>query len=218
MFIGHFAIGFASKRLAPRTSLATLVVAPLFSDILFPLFMLAGIEHARIEPGATRVTPMDLYDYPWSHSLLMTMVWAIVFGGAYFAFRRDRTASLVLAGGVLSHFVLDWITHRPDVQLYPGSSTRVGLGLWYSLPGTLAVEATMFAAAVALYVTVTKARDRQGSIGLWAFIAFLVVVYLGSVLGPPPPSLAPVIVVGVASNLLFFWIAWFDRHRETIAR
>jgi membrane-bound metal-dependent hydrolase YbcI (DUF457 family) len=214
MFLGHFAIGFASKRWAPRTSLATLVVAPLFSDILFPVFVLTGIEHVRIEPGATRVTPFDLYDYPWSHSLLMTIVWALVVGGTYFAFRQDRSASLVLAGGVLSHFVLDWVTHRPDVQLYPGSSERVGLGLWYSLPGTLAVETAMFVAAVALYVNGTKARDRQGAVGLWVFVAFLFAIYLGSVLGPPPPSLIPVMLVGLATNSLFFWIAWFDRHRE----
>jgi hypothetical protein len=218
MFIGHFAVGFAAKRLAPRTSLATLVVSALLPDLLFPMLVLAGVEHTRLEPGVTQANPFDLYDYPWSHSLLLSIIWAVLFGGTYFALRRDRVASLVIAAGVLSHFVLDGISHRPDLQLYPGSATRVGLGLWYSLPATLVVETVMFVAGVALYVNVTKARDRPGVIGLWAFLAFLFAIYLASVLGPPPPSLTPVMVVGLASNLLFFWIAWFDRHREPCAR
>jgi membrane-bound metal-dependent hydrolase YbcI (DUF457 family) len=215
MFIGHFAVGFASKRLAPRTSLATLIAAALFLDMLFPAFLLAGVEHARITPRITQVMmPFDAYDYPWSHSLLMSIVWSVACAGGYFALRRDRVASVVLGGAVFSHFVLDWITHRPDMQLYPGSSTRVGLGLWYSLGGTLAIEGAMFAAGVAIYATCTRARDRQGSIGFWLYVAILLAAYLGSMLGPPPPSVTAVAVSGLIANLLFFWILWFDRHRE----
>lgn len=215
MFIGHFAVGFASKRLAPSTSLATLIVAPLFLDILFPVFVLIGIEHARIVPGITRVMPFDPYDYPWSHSLLMSVVWSIAFGSAYFAFRRDRTVALVLGAGVFSHFILDWITHRPDLQLYPGSSTRVGLGLWDSLLGTLVVEGTLFVTGVALYATGTRAHNRRGSIGCWLFVLVLIAVYLGSLFGPPPHNMTAMMVTGVMANLFFFWIAWFDRHRES---
>ena len=216
LFIGHFAVGFASKRLAPRTSVAMLILAPLFLDILFPVFVLTGREHARIVPGTTRVMPVDLFDYPWSHSLLMSVVWSIVFGAVHFAFRRDRTVALVLGAGVFSHFILDWVTHRPDMQLYPGSSTRVGLGLWNSVVGTLVIEGALFIAGVALYATGTRAKSRRGIIGFWLFVLALIAVYLGSLFGPPPSSMTAMTVSGVIANLLFFWIFWFDRHREAL--
>ncbi len=162
MFVGHFAVGFASKRFAPKASLAVLIAAPLFLDILWPVFILTGIEHVRIVPGITQVTPLDLYDYPWSHSLLMALVWSGVFAGGYFALRRDRTASLVIAFGVFSHWILDFVSHRPDMPLFPGGSARVGLGLWMSLPATLAVEGAMFLGAVALYARDTRARESAG--------------------------------------------------------
>src|ERR1700746_1894355 len=79
MFIGHFAVGFAAKKFAPRTSAAVLLAAPLFLDLLWPVFLLLGWEQVRIDPGNTRYTPLDLWDYPWSHSLLMAVVWATGF-------------------------------------------------------------------------------------------------------------------------------------------
>src|SRR5919106_2776987 len=87
MFIGHFAVAFAAKRIAPRTSLATLVAAAAFVDILWPIFLLLGIERVRIEPGNTAFTPLAFESYPWSHSLLMGMVWGVAFGLVY----RART-------------------------------------------------------------------------------------------------------------------------------
>src|ERR1700749_5174089 len=112
MFIGHFAVGFASKKFAPRTSLAILLAAPLFSDILWPVFLLLGWEHVRIDPGNTRYTPLDLYDYPWSHSLLMSAAWATAFALVYWAWKRDSAGSIVVCLGVISHWVRDWITDR----------------------------------------------------------------------------------------------------------
>src|SRR5262250_1005038 len=100
MFIGHFAVGFASKRFAPEASLGVLMVAPLFCDVLWPVFLALGIEHARIEPGATKVTPLDLYDYPYSHSLVATIGWSALVAAVYYALRRDRRAAWVIAAGV----------------------------------------------------------------------------------------------------------------------
>jgi hypothetical protein len=214
MFIGHFAVGFAAKRLAPRESLATLMLAALWADILFPIFVMLGIEHARIAPNITAVMPYDLYDYPWSHSLLMTLAWSLAFGGVSFAWRGDRTAAWVLAGAVFSHFILDWITHRPDMPLYPGSAIKVGLGLWSSRAGTLAVESLAFVGGVVSYATTTRSRDRKGTFGLWGFVALLALVYAGNFLGPPPSSMTGVAVGGVVANVLFAGVAWFDAHRE----
>src|SRR3954470_23167036 len=129
MFIGHFAVGFASKRAAPDTNLGILMLAPLFLDLLWPIFLLLGIESVRIDPGNTAVTPLDLHDYPWSHSLLMSLVWSALAGGAVWAAVRQFRPALVIAAGVFSHWVLDFVTHRPDMPLYPGSETYLGLGL-----------------------------------------------------------------------------------------
>lgn len=147
MFIGHFAVGFACKPVAPRTSLALLLAAPLLPDILWPVFLLTGWERVRIDPGNTRFTPLDLAYYPWSHSLLMTIVWASVFALIYRLVTGYGRGALVLWMGVVTHWILDWITHRPDMPLYPGSP-RFGLGLWNSVAGTLVVELCMFALGV----------------------------------------------------------------------
>ena len=135
MFIGHFGVALAAKRVAPKTSLGTLILAAQFLDFLWAFFLLRGIEHVRIAPGFTRVSPLDFTDYPISHSLLMATVWALLFGGTYYALRRNARSALVLGAALLSHWVLDFIVHRPDLQLYPGSKVHVGLGLWNSVGG-----------------------------------------------------------------------------------
>jgi hypothetical protein len=209
MFLGHFAVGFMSKRVAPQTSLVPLIAAPVLLDILWPIFILLGIEHARISPGDTVVTPMDFYDYPYSHSLLMAGVWSVLgAAAAYFAFRRQRLVSVVIGLGIFSHWVLDWISHRPDLTLYPGSFTKVGLGLWNSLAATIAVEGAIFIAGVAVYATSTRAVSRGGGVAFWAFVAFLVLAYVGNLLGPPPPSMNVVAVTAIISTVIFLvWIA-----------
>jgi membrane-bound metal-dependent hydrolase YbcI (DUF457 family) len=209
-------VGFASKRLAPEASLGVLMIAPLFCDVLWPVFLALGIEHARIEPGATKVTPLDLYDYPYSHSLVATIGWSALAAGLYYMLRRDRRAAWVIAAGVFSHFILDFVSHRPDMPLWPGGTARVGLGLWNSVPGTIAVEAPMFVAGVVLYAHTTRARDKVGSIAFWALVALLSLAYVSDFLSPPPPSIQAVMIVGFASWIVIPWVFWFDRHREVV--
>lgn len=217
MFIGHFAVGFAAKRFAPRTSLAVLLAAPLFSDLLWPIFLLLGWEHVRIAPGDTRYTPLDLYDYPWSHSLLMNLVWASGFALIYFLWKRDRAGAIAVWIGVLSHWVLDWITHRPDMPLYPGGQGRYGLGLWNSIPGTMTVEIAMFIAALWMYTHATKARDRIGIFAYWAFAALLLCIYIGDRFSPPPESANEIAWVGIIASAIFLpWAWWLDRHRTPV--
>jgi len=213
MFIGHFAVGFASKRIAPKASLGALMAAPLFLDLLWPIFLALGIEHARIEPGATAVTPLDLYDYPYTHSLVTSLLWSALAAGLYFALSRDRRAAWVIAGGVFSHWILDFVTHRPDMPIFPGDSTRLGLGLWNSIAGTVIVEGSMFVAGVALYATYTRARDRIGSIAFWSYVALLAVSYVSNFFSPPPPSVQMLMIVGFVAWLFVPWAWWFDRHR-----
>jgi membrane-bound metal-dependent hydrolase YbcI (DUF457 family) len=215
MFIGHFAVGFASKKFAPRTNMALLIAAPLFSDMLWPIFLLLGWDKVRIDPGNTRFTPLDLAWFPWSHSLLMTVAWATVFALIYYAVSRYRTGAWVLWIGVLSHWILDWITHRPDMPLYPGS-TRYGLGLWNSIPGTMIVELAMFAVGLWLYVRATRPRDRIGRYAFVAFVTLLLVAYLGDRFSSPPSGTGDIAWSGIiAEAILLPWAWWFDHHRIT---
>jgi membrane-bound metal-dependent hydrolase YbcI (DUF457 family) len=214
MFIGHFAVGFASKRVAPRTSLALLLAAPLLADILWPLFLVLGWEHVRIDPTATRFSPLDLYDFPWSHSLAALFLWATAFALIYWGITRYRAGALVIWIGVVSHWVLDWITHRADMPLYPGSR-RYGLTLWNSIAGTMAVELAMFAAGVWTYARATRARDRIGRYSFAAYVLILLAIYVADPFGGPPPSVADLIWGAIIYTPLFLlWAWWFDRHRE----
>jgi len=167
MFIGHVAVALAAKKTAPKVSLGTLIMAAQFADLLWPLFLLLGIEHVRIDPGNTAFTPLDFYDYPISHSLVTGIGWAIAFGLVYFLFRRSTKNALILGGCVISHWVLDFVSHRADMPIVPGVNTYVGLGLWYSVPATIIVEGSLFVAGIVVYVLYKTERDR---IGVYAFL------------------------------------------------
>jgi membrane-bound metal-dependent hydrolase YbcI (DUF457 family) len=212
MFVGHFAVGFASKRFAPRTSLGALVAAPLLLDLLWPIFLLAGWEQVRIAPGDTAFTPLAFDSYPISHSLLAATGWATAFAVFYWGRTRYRAGAVVLFLGVLSHWFLDALTHRPDMPLYPGGPVT-GLGLWNSVGGTLVLESLMFAAGVGVYVAATRPRDRTGLYAFWGLVLFLALLYASNLAGPPPPSVRAIAVVSLAAWLFPAWAWWLDRHR-----
>ena len=213
MFIGHFAVGFAAKRAAPKTSLAVLLTAASFLDVLWPLLLWTGLERVRIDPGNTPFTPLDFESYPWSHSLLMAAVWSVVIAVLYRARTRYATGALVVGLAVFSHWVLDFVTHRPDLPLWPGGP-RVGLGLWYSVPATLAVEIPMFIIGVAIYARTTRAKNVWGHVSLWLLVALIALAYYGNVTGPPPPTFEALRVVATATLLFVLWYVWIDRTRE----
>jgi hypothetical protein len=215
MFIGHFAVGFAAKKFAPRANLAVLLAAALFLDILWPVFVLAGWEQVRIAPGNTRFTPLDFVRYPWSHSLLMALVWATAFALVFYGITRYRPGTVVIWIGVVSHWVLDWVTHRPDMPLYPGGP-KLGLGLWNSIAGTMIVEVAMFSAGVYVYSHVTRAIDVSGRYLLMAFVGLLLVLYVADRFFPAPPSVAAIAWTGIAAAIIFLpWSWWIDRHRSS---
>lgn len=214
MFIGHFAVSFVAKRAAPRASLGTYVAASLWLDVVWPLLVLLGVERFRIDPGNTAFTPLDFISYPWSHSLLMAAFWSLAFGYGHYLFRRDKTTAKMLAAVVFSHFILDWVTHRPDLQLAPGIEFRTGLGLWNSIPATVAVEVSFFLLAGWWYERATEPLDAVGRWAWYALIGVLLALY-GAGLGAPPPAGSEriVAVVAIAMGIVIPWSAWVDRHR-----
>ena len=212
MFIGHFGAGFAGKKIAPAVSLGTLFLAAQFADLLWPLLLLLGIEHFRITPGITKLSPLDFYDYPISHSLLALVGWGAVLGGAYLLIRNRVRGAVVLAAAVVSHWVLDVVVHRPDMAVLPGRE-YLGLGLWNSVPATVLAEVGVYGGGLALYLTATKAKDRVGVWALWTLVVFLLLVWIASLVGPPPPDVKSVAVAGLAMWLTVPWAYWIDRHR-----
>jgi hypothetical protein len=205
MFLGHVAVGFASKRLAPQVSLGWLVAAPLFLDLVWPVFLAVGIEQVRIDPGNTAFTPLDFVAYPYSHSLAMSLLWGAAFGSAYYSFRQELRASMVLCGAVASHWLLDWVSHRADLPLTPTGSGRYGLGLWQSVPATVAVEIALLALGLWIYL-----RSSRIGLRLWVFLAALSLIYVGNILGSPPPSVGALTVVAFAQWLLPLWAGWAE--------
>jgi membrane-bound metal-dependent hydrolase YbcI (DUF457 family) len=215
VFIGHYAVGFAAKRAAPRTSLGLLIGSTALLDLIWPIFLLLGWEKVRIVDSAPTPFLRFDFDYPISHSLVTTLGWALLAGGAYWAVTRYRAGAVWIAIGVSSHWLLDFVTHRPDMPLWPGGP-KVGLGLWNSTFRTIAVEEAMIAVGLWIYVAHTSPRDR---IGLWGFVAFVVftlAIYALSIVGPPPKDASAVAWVGMAGWLFPAWAAWFDRHRDVV--
>jgi hypothetical protein len=214
MFLGHFGLALAAKRVVPAASLRTTILAAQFLDALWPLFVLAGIERFAIVPGITRVTPLDFTHYPWSHSLVMAVVWGALFAFAYWLLRRRPAYAFWMAALVVSHWVLDWIVHRPDLPLAPGGESLHGLDLWDSLPATLVLELGLFGGGVAIYLGCTKAADRIGVIAFWVLVGALLAAYAGAAFGPPPPSVAAVAWSGLIGYLFMALAAWADHHRR----
>ena len=212
MFIGHFAVGLAVKKAAPKVSLGWLFMAVQFADLLWPLLLLLGLERVRIAPGTTAVTPLDFVSYPYSHSLLFDLIWGAAFFLVYNLIQRDTLGAAVLGACVVSHWVLDFVSHRPDVPLVPGGA-RYGLGLWFSRPATVAVEGALFAFGVATYARATKPLEKTGIFSFWSLVAFLIVMYLGNLFGPPPPSEKALALFANFAWLLVLWGFWIDRHR-----
>ena len=221
MFIGHFALGYAAKRWVPGLSLAILFAAALFADLLWPVLVALGIEQVRIVPGITASTPLEFISYPYSHSLLTLSLFGAILGwliGNRIPADRARGAvapGLVIFLLVVSHWVLDVITHIPDMPLYPGGP-KFGFGMWNSVPATLVTETVLFAAGVWLYARTTRPLDTTGTWTFACVTAFLFVGFLVNAQGTPPPSVTALWVMALSLGALTLWLSWLaDSHRRS---
>ncbi|HET7215289.1 MAG TPA: hypothetical protein VFL79_16995 [Terriglobia bacterium] len=211
MLIGHVAVALGAKKAAPKTSFGTLLLAAQWPDLLWPFFLMLGWERVRIDPGITAVSPLDFTSYPLTHSLLADFGWGLVLGGIYLIVKKSRRGAFVVWACVMSHWLLDYLSHRPDLPLYPGSRL-FGLGIWNSVSVTLLVEGGLFVAGAVIYSRTTRPRNKAGDYSYKTFLAFMVLIYLGSLISPPP-SVNAVEWAGVLSWLLIAWAYWLDDHR-----
>ena len=215
MFIGHFALGLAAKRAVPKVPLAILFVAAQFADVLWPVLVALGLEQVRIDPGNTAFTPLDFVSYPYSHSLLLLSIWGVGLGVIYRRVANSDRALLILALLVISHWALDFVTHRPDLPIYP-HGPKVGLGLWNSVAATRSIEISLYALGCWIYFRSTRALD---SVGRWAWlvlVGLLLVVYFAAGSQPPPSVTALWISALIGIALILAIAVWADRHREGV--
>ncbi len=217
MFVGHYAVALAAKHAVPRVSLGVLFAATQLPDLIWPVCVLAGWEQVEIAPGITAFNPLDFTSYPWSHSLLMVVAWGALAGLTWAAVRRDGRAAIVIGALVVSHWVLDWISHRADLLLWPGGTTPVGLGLWQSVAATMLVEGGAYVVGVVAYLRGTGPVDGAGCAARWgmpALLGLLGVIYLADRAGTPPPNATFLAWFALGGGLLpVAWAGWADRYR-----
>ena len=215
MFVGHLAVALGAKRASPRTPLAALIAAAFALDLIWPIFLFLGLERVRIAPGHTAFTPLAFEHYPWTHSLSMAIVWGVVLGRASVFVLKRSVAGLIIGAVIVSHWLLDYVTHAPDLPLWPGGPL-VGLGLWNSVPGTFVVEGALFAGAIAAYLRGTRPRGAAGTWAFWSLVALTTAIWISSPWSPPPPSVRAIAWVGVALWLFVPWGSWIERNRASI--
>ena len=217
MFLGHFGVAFALKRVEPKLSLGTLFVAAQLVDLLWGAFLLVGWERVRIDPGFTAVTPLQFLQYPISHSLLGMTIWAVIGAAAYYSWpTRDTSrhwqAAALVGFAILSHFPLDLLVHAPDLPLWGQDSAKLGLGLWNNPTATLLLELGVLTAGVVVYVGFRSHRHPVRPGRLAGVVLILLAIYLMSFFGPPPPSVTAIAVADIIGLLLLAgFAAWADR-------
>jgi hypothetical protein len=214
MLVGHFAVAFGARRLDRTLSLGTLAFAAMFSDFLWALFMLVGVEHVDIRPGVRGAANyLVMTDVAWSHSLVMSAAWSVVFAGVYFALWGNKRGSALLLLVVISHWLLDVVSSPPALPLSPWHLDRFGLGLWSSVSATVIVEGGAWLAAILFYMRGTRARGPTGAVALWAGIALLTAIWFDNIAGaahaPHPQPIGALIVF----SLLVGWTFWINRLR-----
>lgn len=213
MFVGHYGVSFAAKRLEPAVPLWVLFVAVQFLDVLWAPFVLLGIEKVRIVPGFTRTNPLDLYYMPYTHSLLAALLWACAGGLIYQFVARPtgRRASVVIGLAVFSHWVLDFIVHRPDLPLYDNAA-KVGLGLWNAPLLALGLEVALL--LVGMWLCFGRKLTRIPATLGFGVLMFAIQVFV--FFGPPPTSdraFAWTAIIAYAAFAVGIW--WLQDRRAS---
>ena len=200
MFVGHYGVAFASRRLDRSIPLWILFVAVQLLDVAWAPLVLLGVEKVRIVPGITATNPLDLYYMPFTHSLVAAFLWS---AGAFIGCRIarvdwSRSSAFVIGGAVFSHWLLDAVVHRPDLPLYDDTA-KVGLGLWNHPALALGLEAALLFGGMWLGVrTGVVRRNAVVVLGL-VMLGVQVLVFFG----PPPPSGKTAASTALAAYVLF---------------
>jgi len=213
MFVGHYGVSFAAKKLDPRIPLWHLFIAVQWLDVVWAPLVLLGVERVRIVPGITASNPLDLYYMPYTHSLVAALLWSAAAFGLYrvVSRRREGTAAIVIAGAVFSHWVLDFVVHRPDLPLYDDTA-KVGLGLWNFAALAFAVEAALFFGGMYLYFRTGVARR----LPIIVFGLLMLAMHAVTFFGAPPASDRAAAVAALTAYAVFAIVIRFLERRPAM--
>ncbi|MBX3480441.1 MAG: hypothetical protein KF842_08570 [Caulobacter sp.] len=172
MFVGHYATALAAKAIEPRAPLWTLVAGAQLVDIGWSALLMAGVEKVRFDPSLPG-SPLDLYYMPFTHSLPAAIAWSVAaLLLCRILLKLPMRAAIAVGLVVFSHWALDWLVHRPDLELWFGGD-KVGLGLWnYPLQEAM-LEMGLIALGGGAWLWSRGAWDRSAWPAL-LFITFLV--------------------------------------------
>ncbi|HSE63434.1 MAG TPA: hypothetical protein VLG15_07450 [Thermoanaerobaculia bacterium] len=218
MFVGHYGASYAIRAARPAIPLWLLFIAVQLIDVVWALLVLVGIEKARIVPGITASNPFDLYYMPYTHSLVAAIVWAMAATAACRSRPRFRTGTAAIWVGVavFSHWVFDFVVHRPDLPLYD-DTMKMGLGLWNFPVIAFALEAALLFGGMALYLRKTTSVDAVGRFGPATFGIIMLAIQAWIFFGPPPASPAAAAVTALVSYVAFAaLVRWLDGRREPV--
>lgn len=215
MFVGHYGPSFAIKTLRPAIPVWLLFIAVQLVDVAWAVLVLLGVEKVRIVPGITASNPFDLYYMPYTHSLVASILWSVAIAVLVGLFPRmaTRAAAAWIAAAVLSHWVLDFLVHRPDLPLYD-NTMKVGLGLWNYPAVALSLEAVLLFGGMVLYLRKTKPINAIGRVGPLVFGIVMLAIQSYIFFGPPPVSPAAAALTALMSYAVFAAAAdWLARQR-----
>ena len=210
MLMGHYSAAFVAKAVAPRTPLFALFIAVQFVDILWASFILAGVEHARLDPSL-RSNALVLYHMPYTHSLLATLGWSLLAGAVAALFSRKRgeafTVGVAVGTCVLSHFVLDALVHRPDLIVF--GYDKIGLSLWNYPIVALLLEVCLLGAS---FLWLWSAHPTSRSRALALFAGVMLVAQIVSTVGPQPPTVTAIAASVLATFIVLACaVGWIER-------
>jgi hypothetical protein len=217
MFVGHYAPAAALMPLSSTVPLWHYFVAVQFLDYLWAVFILTGVEHARIVPGFLEASDLDLCHMPYSHSFAAAVVWSLFGAFTYRRFVNPAAGGLgagLLGAAIFSHWLADLIVHAKDLALYPGSAVKFGFGLWSSLALSKGVELGLFLAGFIFYLGGTTAKGAIGQIAPVIVVAALIGVEFYSATSAPPADIRTFALLALASYTVIAALAgWLDTVR-----
>jgi membrane-bound metal-dependent hydrolase YbcI (DUF457 family) len=148
MYPGHFAAGLALKVSEPKASTLGIMIGVGFLDLVFAVGVGFGVEGGTLQHLIT----------PWSHSLIMAAAWSIGYGLVFW--RAGRRIAVVMGIAVFSHWLLDLVSHNPDMQLWPYSPVQLGYGpLFGGLGGWF--ELLVSVAGLAFYIAWARRPENR---------------------------------------------------------
>ena len=133
--INHAATALLVKRKYPATPMIWLLLSVQLMELFWVAFNYLGLEKTTTEPTVKSVSDIHLAYMPYSHSIvsgfgLGLLAWLVV--GKVL---RKPVIGLAVCIGIVSHLILDLITHAPDIAIAPGiNQPKFGLGLYGSAP------------------------------------------------------------------------------------